>query len=582
MIRIAAARAIAGIALVQGLLLFGLHQSREHHTWPATDLRWLVAFYTLAAVIPLTLELCAAHLADPRLWRALGVLAVPFGAMGAYVGWVLSPAPRASAPDLVLVFALCMAALWWILLPFLQAGLRSGRLRPWQPYGELFELAWQNILVVGESALFTGLFWLLLWLWAALFDLIGVSFFEKLFTKPAFAYPVTSVAFGYAVSLVQSRESFVVMLRRHLLGVLAWLLPLVALIETGFLLALPATGLAPLWKTGQATFLMLWLQVFLVVFLNAAWQDGTQPPPYPAWLRRVVSVAVLGLPVYAGLCAYSLGLRIGQHGLSVDRIWAAVLTLVLGLYGLGYAVAATRTGPWMGELGRVNLAMAWVVAGLLVAVNTPLLDPRRLAASSQLARLLAGQVVTARFDYDYLRFSLGAYGDRALRRLASVQGHADSTEIRRLAVLALAKTQRWGPPSLPDQPSELARHIEMLPAGAALEPGFLAYLQRTLRDSMGFAPGCFQRTGLPCVMLAVDLDGDGLDEVASITGWPKVVYARTDSGWRRVGELVGRGYAELEERWIDSLRRQPPRAVPPRWRALEIGGQWLYVAEDPR
>ena len=166
--------------------------------------------------------------------------------------------------------------------PFLQASVRSGRPQLAPPYAELFEAGWQNTLVVVQAALFTVLFWALLFLWAELFDVVGVGVFESLFQEPAFAYPVTSVTFGYAVALAQSREQFVLLLRRHLFGVLLWLLPLVAFIASAFLVTLPATGLAPLWKTGHATFLMLWLQVFLLFFFNAAYQDGANPPPYPA------------------------------------------------------------------------------------------------------------------------------------------------------------------------------------------------------------------------------------------------------------------------------------------------------------
>ncbi|MGH7628092.1 MAG: DUF4153 domain-containing protein, partial [Gemmatimonadales bacterium] len=474
-------------------------------------------------------------------------------------------------------FGLSVAALWWILTPFLQASVRGGRPRGTPPYAELFEAGWQNTLVVVQAALFTGLFWALLWLWAELFVIVGVQVFEELFQEPAFVYPVTSVTFGYAVALAQSRESFVLLLRRHLFGVLAWLLPLVALIASAFLLTLPATGLAPLWKTGHATFLMLWLQVFLLFFFNAAYQDGGQPPFYPRWLQAALRAAVLAVPVYASLSAYSLWLRIAQHGLSVDRIWAALFIAVVALYGIGYLFAAFRDGPWMGAIGRVNTGMAWVLVGLIVAVNSPLLEPKRLAAADQLSRLLAGRVPAAKFDYDYLRFNLGVFGDRALRRLAAgPTGHAEAAEIKRLASATLAKAQRWDQPG---PPADVAAHIEVLPRGTSLDSDLVAYFRQQADSAAGAGPVCLRVAGVACVMLVVDLDGDGGSEVASVSGYPMNVYARTAAGWRRVGELRGDVYGS-DPRWVDSVRASAPRVFPSRWHTLEIGGRRLYLAES--
>jgi hypothetical protein len=455
--------------------------------------------------------------------------------------------------------------------------VRAGRFRAVPPYGEVFEAGWQNTLVVVQAGLFTGLFWALLWLWAALFDVVGIKEFERLFREPAFVYPVTSVTFGYAVSLAQSREGFVLLLRRHLFGVLAWLLPLVALIATAFLLTLPATGLAPLWKTGHATFLMLWLQVFLLFFFNAAYQDGAQPPGYPGWLRIALRASVLAVPVYASLSAYSLFLRIAQHGLSVDRIWAALFIAVIALYGLGYAYAAFRDGPWMEAIGRVNTAMAWVLVAMIVAVHSPLLEPKRLAAADQLSRLIEGRVAAAKFDYDYLRFSLGVFGDRALRELAAgPPGHREAAEIKRLAAAALAKGHRW---EAPGPPHDLAASIEVLPRGASLDPELLAYFRQQADSSAGAGLVCLRVSGIACVVLVVDLDGDGVAEVASVTGFPMNVYGRTTGGWRRVGELRPDAYTG-DSQWLDSVRAGTPRISPSRWQVLEIGGRRLYLAES--
>ncbi len=570
-------RAMLAVALLQGLALYGLHRALDAEVWPATDPRWVFPLYAIFTVVPLVLHLDPAHLRDPLFLRGIAGFAALLAVVGAYAGSTVVPLLGWRNSGIVFAFGLSVAALWWILTPFLQTSVQSGRPRATPPYAELFEAGWQNTLVVVQAALFTGLFWALLWLWAELFDVIGVQVFEELFQEPAFVYPVTSVTFGYAVALAQSREQFVLLLRRHLFGVLAWLLPLVALIASAFLLTLPGTGLAPLWKTGHATFLMLWLQVFLLFFFNAAYQDGAQPPSYPRWLQVALRIAVLAVPVYAALSAYSLSLRIAQHGLSVDRIWAALLIAVVALYGTGYVFAAFRDGPWMASIGRVNTAMAWVVVGLILAVNSPLLEPKRLAAADQLSRLLAGRVPAAKFDYDYLRFNLGVFGDRALRQLAAgPAGHPEAGEIKRMASASLTKARRW---DQVEPPVDLAGHIEVLPSGASLDPDLVTYFRQQADSAAGAGPVCLRVPRVACVMLVVDLDGDGVAEIVSVNGFPMNVYARTAAGWSRVGELRGDSYA-WDPRWLDSLRTGAPRVVPSRWQTLEIGGRRLYLAES--
>ena len=52
-----------------------------------------------------------------------------------------------------------------------------------------FTNAWRNKLMLAEAVLFTGLFWLLLFLWQALFHLLGIDYFRNLFEEPIFIYP---------------------------------------------------------------------------------------------------------------------------------------------------------------------------------------------------------------------------------------------------------------------------------------------------------------------------------------------------------------------------------------------------------
>jgi len=557
-----AAIPILVIAVVQGWLLYGLHYALQHQTWPATDASWLLALYSIALFVPFALEIFAARLRHRFTWMLAAAIAALAGGLSAYAGWILD------TPDgrfgFFLLFALYGALFlaWFIALPFTQAFARRGS---WKIlYTDLFEFSWQNALLLAEAAVFTGVFWLLLFLWGALFKVVNIAFFSELFTQPAFAYPVSSIAFGYAIYLIESHEKIVVTLRRHLLGVFGWLLPLIALIAVLFLLALPFTGLQPLWETGHASSLMLWLQFLFIHFLNSAYEDGQSEPRYPAWLKQVVRFAVFALPIYAALCAYSLGLRVEQHGWTVVRVWGAIATFIAALYGIGYAAAALRRSPWMGRVAPINVGMAAVVAGVLLLATSPLLDPRRLSAASQAERLRAGSVPAAKFDYDYLRFELGRYGKDALAELS----RDPNQEIAELASGSLVKTARHGQPGVP--PALLASRVELHPAGAALDPAFVKYLEGAVKSAPWEHASCLTQAGQPaCLMVALDLNADGQPEILTFGGHPQGVYSRIDGQWKKVGNLVG-GVASPHR--IGALIRQSSIKVEPTgWRDVSVG-----------
>ncbi len=568
-----AAIPILVIAVVQGWLLYGLHYSLEHKTWPATETSWLFAFYAIALFVPVALEIFAARLRQRLTWALAGAIAAFAGALSAYTGWVVDgPIPdRISFPLLFALYGALFVA-WFIALPFAQAWGRRGTWRV--SYPDLFEFSWQNALLLAEAGLFTGVFWLLLLLWGALFKVVNIGFFWELFLKPAFFYPITSIAFGYAIYLIESHEKIVVTLRRHLLGVFGWLLPLVALIAVLFLLALPFTGLQPLWKTGHASTLMLWLQFVFIHFLNSAYEDGQSEPRYPAWLKEVVRFAVFALPIYAALSAYSLGLRVEQHGWTVARVWAAIATFIAALYGIGYAAAALRRSPWMGRMASVNVGMAAVVAGVLLLATSPILDPKRISAASQAERLRTGSVSAEKFDYDYLQFDLGRYGRNVLTELSK----NSSKEIAALASASLAKTTKYSQRGVP--PELLASRIELFPAGAALDPAFIRYLEDAVTTQQWEHPSCLsQANQAACLMLALDLNGDGQPEILTFNTHPQAVYSKVEGRWKKIGNLVGSG--ARPERIGALIRQSSIKVEPTAWRDVSVGEVRFTLQRTP-
>jgi hypothetical protein len=554
---------ILAIAVFQGGVLWFLHHALDAKAWPATDGHWLLGLYAVAIFVPTALEIMANRLQSRATWLLAAAMALVAGALGAYAGWVtdVPSSERFRFEVLVGIYGALFGA-WFIVLPFAQAWARRGTWRV--AYPDLFELSWQNALLLLEAAVFTGVFWLLLLLWAQLFKVLDINFFAELFERPAFAYPASAVVFGYAIHLIESHERIVITLRRHLLGVFSWLLPLVALVAVLFMAALPFTGLEPLWRTGRATFLMLCLQFTFIHFINSAYEDGQTEPRYPGSLKLVLRLAVLTLPIYAALCAYSLGLRVEQYGWTVSRVWAAIATAIATVYAIGYAAAALRRGAWMCAIPRVNIGMAAVVAALLVAATSPILDPRRLSAESQAARLRSGSVTAVKFDYDYLRFQLGRYGNDLLAELAKGRDDAAAR-----ASATLAKPHRYAD-ARTAPPEDVASRIELHPGGVALDPAFLAYLKKDMGERPWENPSCLIREHQErCVMLALDLNEDGRPEFILVSGYVRWVYAEEKGHWRRVGVLSSAG--SHRHALEPSVRAGRISTTPSLWRDVVIG-----------
>ena len=82
------------------------------------------------------------------------------------------------------------------------------------------------------SALFVGVFWGVLWLGAALFNLIGIDAIEKLIEHRWFWIPATTLSLSVAIHLTDVRAGLVRGTRTLVLVLLSWLLPLMTITAT--------------------------------------------------------------------------------------------------------------------------------------------------------------------------------------------------------------------------------------------------------------------------------------------------------------------------------------------------------------
>jgi hypothetical protein len=505
--------------LIQGLLLYGLWQADKSKVWPATQRELFAAFVLIALFVPFVglAGVSALRLRTLAVWK--GVAALIAGGLAAYGVW--SGDPGVSGIDnLGPQTFLAIAALLFIGHHLVQpADMERRRIARFPTY---FDVTWKHGVQAVLSLGFTGAFWLLLFLAGALFKLIGVDAVEKLIQNEAFAFPATAVMFAAAVQLTDVRAALVRGVRTVALTLLAWLLPLMALIAAAFLLTLPFTGLEPLWKTRSATAILLTADAFLILLTNAAYQDGTEKTAVVLkWAARLAGLLLVPITV---LAAYGLSLRIGQYGLSPDRIVAAACVLVAAGYALGYAVAAVRPGAWMKALETTNIAMAFVAIAVLLALFTPVADPRRLSVNDQVQRLEAGKVKAADFDFRFLRFDAGRYGHQAFEALKSNQ----RADIRAGAATATLLNGRYDAPAKPTRPPRITFH----PKGASPPEGFL-----TPRPDEPRLGSCLSGS-MDCDAQVLDITGDGRPEVLISSGWVIEVYGPGDDGaWRKLGSF---------------------------------------------
>ncbi|MCA1930683.1 DUF4153 domain-containing protein [Rheinheimera sp.] len=420
------------LALVQGLSLYLLHQSISFDYWPSNQPQWLFCFYTLVVVAPVTLLLSLEKGLELKLALRLGVFALVAAALGFYAGLQAIPLEQISYQPVLFAFIYSMLLASFKALLYIQQQALGAPLC----YSTLFLHSWRNFLTLGLSLLFTLAVWAVLMLWAALFKVIQIDFFGDLFAKQWFYYPTLSLAFAFGIIIFRNQAGVIDTITRIQQALMKFLLVILAMVSVLFMLALPFTGLAPLWKTGHGSVLILCLQALMLFFLNAVYQADADSRPYPLWLHRAIYAAVALLPVYSLIACYGLMLRIEQYGWSVSRCWGLVLWAILALFSVGYLWGILKKRDlWLQHLSWINVRMGLMLLAVMLLVNSPLIDFRKITVQSQLARLEQGSTTLADFDLSYFRHELAKPGYDALQQLKLQYQQTDPALVVRINTL---------------------------------------------------------------------------------------------------------------------------------------------------
>ena len=400
-------------------------------------------------------------------------------ASGAVLGLIRywSGSPEGGAGDIGWRFFSGLLAVA-IAAPLFQTLRDEGR---WHlPYAAVHAHSWTNVVLWFAAWAFVLITSLLILLLSQLFHLIGIELLSDLLEEDWFVWMMICGALGSAAGLLRDRDRVLGLLQRVVTTILAVLAPILAVGLVLFVIALPFTGLAPLWDQTRATTpILLSCVIGAIILVNAVIGNSPEEEAEARALRwSAMALAAVMAPLVA-VAAISTGVRIDQHGFTPSRLWALVFVGIAAGYALLYLASLIRgRAGWTRQIRRDNIRLAIGVCAVALLLATPLISFGAISTRDQLARLESGRIPPNRFDWAAMRFDFGPSGVRALERLKASSG---SSEIRAWADRALAAHNRWT--LVRDQfagrrPEPL--RIRVLPEGAAIpEP-----LHPVLRDSV--------------------------------------------------------------------------------------------------
>lgn len=543
--------------------------------WPATEPRIFLPLFLVLILAPLVVQVGLGQMSRPALaiWVTLAGCAI------AGLGYWDAARGRAAlyqADDLFwprFPLLLTVGAGLFVAHVLVVDSLAERRFSP--SYGRHFDTAWKLAVQAVLALVFVGIFWGVLHLGAALFAMLGIDAVTRLIGERWFAIPATTLALAVSVQATDVQPALIRGARSVALTLFSWLLPLLALILLGFLATLAVVSLDPLWRTGNATALLLTAAAGLVLLINSAYQDGAGEATRSRVKRWTALLACLELLPLVALAGLALALRVGQHGWTTARILAAAAIVLAAHHAIGYVMAALASRSWLKRIEGVNFVGAYLGLALVAALFTPLADPARLMVANQMARLKSAAVTASEFDFAALKFDGARWGAAALAELATGTTGADAVAIAAGAKAALAATSRV----VADRtgvavPIEAAAsRVTVYPVGRTLPGAFYQAAYAAFAEQS--RPSCFERRADNCVARLIALTPGGAEAVLLVYGRAGSLFEQDGAGqWRHTAETApDDSCGSLPE----GIYRGDIGVAPHPWPDLMVGGDRLSL-----
>ena len=515
-------RFIALIALFQGIALAFLYQSLEQKMWPGTDLTWLTALITFFISLPSLFLLIASKQDYKLIIKGLLPFTLLISVLGAYIGHEYSAYPSIESTFFVFSFAILIACFKAVMYIKLMANKQA------ISYESLFLASWRNAVIFALTVLFTSIFFGILHLGAALFDLLGIAFFTELLDEEWFTIPAFSLATAFAIHIFRKISHLTDNISTILQTLMKFLLPLLVLVSLGFLFTLPFTGLEKLWETSSGSFLLLWLMALSLFFVNAIYHKGNDNKPYHIALHRFILVGIAVLPVFSLISAYGIFVRIAQYGFTPERLWGLSIWFILSCFAIAYLVGIVKLRDhWLIIQSKTNVVMGLVVLAFTLLVNSPVLNFKSISASSQMARYYQGEVSLEDFNINYFSSNLGKPGYDALQTLkAEIESSEPEFAARIETAYKYVQQRAARRNGISEEFEEPALIVTYWPNQQAFNSDLIAYIDK--QES-------YNRSKLAEYRISIDLNHDGVPELITIIDrsgyFNGTLWTKKEEGW---------------------------------------------------
>ncbi|MEM6745839.1 MAG: hypothetical protein AAF608_00305 [Pseudomonadota bacterium] len=338
--------------------------------------------------------------------------AIAAGVIGVVTATLTFIAPFNQSPDGAagLISFLANGVLVTVALPFLRARSRGVALNH---YPTLYADAWNIPVIVGVAQLFVLAGVALAALVAALFVFVGLPFLRDLMEQGWFIGSYLGLLQGVGIGVTRQRESAILAARGIKMALLRVAAPVFAVSITIFVVAVMIRGFGSLLGDLSPMSVLTMSAIVAIIMINSIVADKGRPESalFGA-TARLLGVVLLFLMC---LAIYGLYMRVAAEGWTPNRVHAAILVAVVGLYAPIYAAAALSE-QWA-ILRQGNIAVSALLMLIAVLVQTPVYAPQDWSAVSQLEQITRDPAATTGADIRYLRDRLGPVGARVVEQL---------------------------------------------------------------------------------------------------------------------------------------------------------------------
>jgi len=469
-----------------------------------------------------------------------------------------------------LAFSVQLLFIGLLLLPWLQWRFEPSEGQTF--YTAFYRRYGNNVLTLLVVMMASGLLWLILLLWAKLFEMVNITLFYRVFFDSGWFFSlVTGAVSALVVVLTQRLTKRFEAIQNLLTLIASWLLPLVSLLTLSFIMVLPFVGLEALSHQLSAAGLLNCLALISLVLVTVVFGPERNVQRYPSGLRYLIYASVLALPLYALLASWALWLRIHQYGWTPDRLYAVLVTSITVIWACGYCASLlfSRRDPLKLQ-DIVVPAVFLLMLILLILLRTPLLDVWKISVNDQMSRYQSGKITAEQVSLNILS-QAGHRGQQALRTLQQDEKFMADPQRRRELTLLLTPREKL---DAPVTQARLKESITVVPAD--LQPE--AQLWSAIGNERYLATSCLGNKE-DCLLVSQDLNHDGQPEwvLYQFSEGTAIVYGRKDQGWVMAGQSRRFPQRLTREELLQALAQKKVITVKKEWDDIAIFGERVKI-----